>query len=109
MPGMQIIGDLIIHPAKEEKRENMAHLKTTLYIQGKVKRWHHVEPRKPAVPGLRGEEVRTAIAVAVDHPSRSKRIAMQYLRRTHNPIIPGKTVYRQSLSDRLLATVLQGP
>lgn len=68
---MQIQGDLIIHPAEEKKGENMARLKRTSYFikRGYMQRWHHVEPRKPAVPGLRGEEVRTAIAVAMDHPS----------------------------------------
>jgi hypothetical protein len=88
----------------------MAHLKRTssFLVRGYMRRWHHVEPRKPAVPGLRGEEVRTAIAVAVDHPSRGKRIAMRYLRRTHNPIVAEKTGYCQSSRIRLLIAVLKG-
>jgi hypothetical protein len=42
MPGMQMQGDLIIHPTKEEKGKDMAHLKTTSCVQVEVKRWHHV-------------------------------------------------------------------
>ncbi|WP_220205081.1 hypothetical protein [Reticulibacter mediterranei] len=61
-----------------------------------MRRWHHVEPRKPAMPGLRGKEVRTAIAVAMDHPSWCQRRLVQNLERTHKAIVTEKTGYRQS-------------
>jgi hypothetical protein len=42
MPGMQIEGDLIIHPAKEEKRENMAHAKNLIFYKKRL--YAEIEP-----------------------------------------------------------------